>query len=145
MGGYYSVSRSNTALSTTADFLAVVGAVTHSFRIHEVSVGGMGTASAANELAVARSAGGNTAGGGITPSPLRPSQAAAGFTAATTWTTIPSVTAVLLRLPVNANGAIFRWVAKPGTELEFVGTDQASYRPIVGSSNVTMHTLVEEF
>jgi hypothetical protein len=148
MGGFFSLSRSNVALSTTNDLVTVIPATARTFDLIEVSVGGMGTASAANELQAARSAGGNTPGGALTAQPLREAQAAAGFTNATTWTTQPTLGPVLLRLPVNANGGIYRWVRPPGQVITFIDSntnEQLSFRSAVGTSNVSFHTIVEEF
>ena len=122
--GYYSLSRSNTALpASTNDFLTVIGAASRTFRLIEVSIGGMGTASAANELAVARSTNGTTSGGAVTNVPLQVNQVASGFTNATTWTTQPTLGNVILRIPVNANGGLYRWVRPPTIDFVFLTTD----------------------
>ena len=146
--GFYSLSRTNTALSTTNDFLTVIPATTRTFDLIEVSLGGMGTASAANELQVARSTGGTTSGGAVTAQPLREAQAAAGFTNATTWTMQPTLGPVLLRLPCNANGGIYRWVRPPGQVITFVDgntNEQLSLRSATGTSSISLHLILEEF
>jgi hypothetical protein len=148
MAGFFSLSRSNVALSTTNDFLTIIPATARTFDLIEVSVGGIGTASAANELQIARSSGGNTPGGAVTAQPLREAQAAAGFTNATTWTTQPTLGPVLLRLPVNANGGIYRWVRPPGQVITFIDSntnEMLSARSAVGTSSVSVHIIVEEF
>jgi len=138
----YTVSRDNTALSTSSDFMTIIPATNHSLQIIEISVGGMGTASAANSLGVYRSTGGTTGGGAITPTPVgRISSAippASGTVVNTTWTGQPTLGGLLLALPVNANGGIYRWVARPGEEILCVAADEISLRAITGSSNVTV-------
>lgn len=145
MGGFYNLSRSNTAFNTAQDFLTIVGVAGRTFRLIEVSLGGMATASAANELTVARSTNGTGAGGAVTAVPLQVNQSASGFTNATTWTTQPTQGNIILRIPCNANGGLYRWVRPPGVDHVFLTTDQASYRPAVGSSNMSFHTIVEEY
>jgi len=148
MGGFYSLSRSNVALSTTNDHLTILPAATRTFDLIETSVGGMGTASAANELQVARSSGGTGGGGAVTAQPLREAQAAAGFTNFTTWAMQPTLGPVLLRLPVNANGGIYRWVRPPGQVITFIAGNtnpQLSFRSAVGTSSVSFHAIIEEF
>lgn len=141
----YSVSRSNVALSTTNDLCTLTAASNRRVRIVEISIGGMGTASAANELQVARATGGTTPGGNLTAEPLEIDSAAAGFTVPTTWAAQPTVGNVLLRLPVNANGGIYRWVARPGEEVVARNAGMISFRSAVGTSNVSFHLIVEEF
>lgn len=141
----YSVSRSNVALSTTADIMTPTAAANRRIRIVEISIGGMGTASAANELLVARSSGGTTPASNLTAEPLEPDSAAAGFTVPSAWTGQPTIGNVLLRLPVNANGGIYRWVARPGEEIVVRNSATLSFRSAVGTSNVSIHVIIEEF
>lgn len=54
MGVRYTLTRSNFALSTTLDSLTVISAATRALRLLELTIGGMGTASAANELGIFR-------------------------------------------------------------------------------------------
>lgn len=141
----YSVSRSNVALSTSNDLMTFVAPANRRIQILEISIGGMGTASAANELNVARSTGGTTGGGALTSEPLDPDSVAAGSTVYTTWSAQPTVGNSLLRLPVNANGGIYRWVARPREELVARNSGQISMRSAVGTSNVSVHVVYEEF
>ena len=145
MGTLYTLSRSNTALSTTADWITILSAAARSLRVREIGFGGMATASAANEIAIARSTGGTTGGGAVTAVPMNPNAAAAAFTNFTTWSAQPTLGNVILRLPINANGGVFRWVAPPGMEIQLPGGAQISLRSIVGTSNVTGYVIVEEF
>lgn len=144
MAGFYSLSRSNVALSTTADSVTIICAASRRLRLVEVSIGGMGTASAANELSVARSTGGTTGSAALTAAPLLTDQAAAALSNFTAWVAQPTLGNVLLRLPVNANGGVYRWVARPGSEIELRNSEQLSLRSAVGTSNVSFFALVEE-
>ena len=141
----FSVTRSNVALSTTNDLLTLVTAANRKAAIIEVSIGGMGTASAANELMVQRSTGGTTGGGAITPEKLDPDAPASAHTVNTTWTGQPTLSGTpMLRLPVNANGGIYRWVARPGEEIIVRSAGQLSLRSAVGTSNVSVHMVWDE-
>lgn len=143
--GLYAVNRSNVALNTSNDLMTFIAPANRRIRIVEISIGGMGTASAANELQVARSTGGTTGGGALTAEPLEPDSVAAGSTVNTTWAAQPTLGNVLLRLPVNANGGIYRWVARPGEEIVARNAGQISLRSAVGTSNVSVHVVFEEF
>jgi len=142
---HYAMSVSNTALSTSNDLLTLIAAANRRIRVVEISVGGMGTASAANELRVARSTGGTTPSGGVSMEPLEPDSAAAGFTNATAWAAQPTIGNVMLRIPVNANGGVYRWVARPGEEIIARNSGQISLRSAVGTSSVSLHVVVDEF
>jgi len=143
--GLYSVNRSNVALNTTDDLMTFIAPANRRIRIVEVSIGGMGTASAANELRVARSTGGTTGGGALTAEPLEPDSVTAGSTVNTTWSAQPTIGNVMLRLPVNANGGVYRWVARPGEEIVARNSGQISLRSAVGTSSVSVHVVFEEF
>ena len=143
MSRIYSVSRANAALPAGDDFLTITAPATHALKIHEISAGGMGTASSANEINVARSTGGTTPVA-VTPTPLDPNDTAAAFTAASSWATPPTLGAVVLRLPVNANGGVYRWVAKPGCEIVIPPSGQLSIRGAGSTSVVNAMALVEE-
>lgn len=126
---YFSNSVQPSAPGTTNDVLTLTGAPNRRARIHELSVCGLGTSSAANELLVRR-----VGDLGVTPTnqvsvPLEPDCGSASATVATAWTTQPSVGAVaLVRLGCNSNGGVYRWVAKPGQEL------------VVRTNNITSHS-----
>lgn len=143
MGQVYSVSKDAAALPAAGDFLTITAPANRSLRIHEISVGGMGTASSANEIKIARSTGGATPTA-IAPEPLNPNAVVADFTAASAWATQPTLSSVLLRLPVNANGGVYRWVAKPGCEIEVPAGEQISLRGNGTTSIINAHALVEE-
>lgn len=140
----YMVTRTSSALSTSNDSLTLVASSTKPLRVYMVDIKGMGTASAANEVAVARSTSGTTGGGGITPSPLNSNSGAASFSAYTTWSAQPTIGAVLWRAGVNANGGIDKFIAIPGAEIQVPVSGQLSIRSISGTSNAALAVLVEE-
>lgn len=141
----YNMTISNTALSTTADSVTLISAAARRIKIVEISISGMGVVSAANELLVARSTGGTTGGGALTAAPIAVDMPAAAFTNFTTWASQPTLSATsMLRLGCNANGGVYRWVARPGQEIEARNTEQISLRSAVGTSLVSIHIVVEE-
>jgi 1,6-anhydro-N-acetylmuramate kinase len=144
MGAHYSVNRTTSALSTTNDSLTIVCPSTRALKIKEIAISGAGTTSAYNEVAVARSTGGTTGGGGITPTPLAPLSPASGISAWTTWSAQPTLGVVIRRLAVNANGAINRVVFPPGQEIDVPPSGQVSFRSISGTGNVTIDVIYEE-
>jgi hypothetical protein len=136
----YAVTRSSTALSTSNDLITIVAAANRRTRVKAITVGGMGTTSAANSIAVSRSTGGTTPGGALVPPLKRVDDPASSTLVYTTWSAQPTVAAggPLLRLPVNANGGVIRWVAPPGQEIELRNSEQLSFRSETGTSNVVI-------
>lgn len=150
MGIRYKIPIASTALSTANNLLTVVAHATRSFRVTEVFLQGLGTASAANEVGVYRisAAGTGTAATAITPNPNNPSAPSAGLTASTGayGTSQPTLGAKLLSLGVNANGGVAAWRPQAGAELEFQGAALGlAVRSVAGTSNVTGWVEVEEF
>lgn len=143
MGARYSITKTSTALSTTADAVTITAPAGRSLKIWAIRVYGMGVATAANEIAVARSTGGATPVA-ITPVPLNADSAAATFTAASGWTTQPTLGVVIDRIGVNANGAYTPLVFMPGTEIDIPGGGQVSLRSISGTSLATISVTVEQ-
>lgn len=147
--GFFAFSRANQALPSAAeDLLTIIPASSRQFEIIEISLVGLGTASDAGEVQLARSTGGTTGGGALTARPLRFSQIVFGGTNFTTWTSQPTVTEILLDIGVNANGGAYRWIRVPGVNLIFVQgdtRDQASFRVNVSGPSVAFHTHVEEY
>ena len=140
------------APGTTNDVMTLTGANGRKARIVEISVCGLGTSSAANELGVKRP--GNV---GITPTnqasvPLDPDCGSCSATVATGWTTQPSLgTVAILRLGCNSNGAIYRWVATPGMEIVVRGDSLTSHGQVSmrfttgGAGAMGVHLVFEEF
>lgn len=144
----YTVSRSNTALSTTNDYMTIIGGASRRFRILEVSVSGMGATSAAAaacELGVFLSTGGTTGGGALTPKKWDTNTAVFSGTVNTTWSGQPTTSGdPYVRLGFNAYGGIYRWVCPPNKEIAFAGTEQCSVRSVVGTASVSAHLVIEE-
>lgn len=140
----YTVTRTSAALSTTNDLVTIVAGATKPLRIVVVDIKGLGTSSAANEVLMARSSGGVTPGGGITPRATNTGAASAAFSAYTTWGTQPSLGNDLWRFGVNANGGQDKFVAVPGGEFSVPVTGQVSIRSVSGTSNVSLDLMIEE-
>lgn len=144
MAGIYYITKTSTALSTTNDAMTIICAASRTIRVKWISMVGMATASAANEVLVSRSTGGATGGGAITPTPATTQQAAAGMTVNTTWTTQPTLGVTIDRISVNANGGnSYRWYP-PNQEPELRNSEQLSIRSASGTSAVTLVVCVEE-
>lgn len=145
----YTLSRSNTALSTTNDWATIIGGSARRFRILEVSFSGMGATSAAAaalEVGVFLSTGGTTGGGALTPKKWDTNTATFSGTVNTTWSAQPSLSGdPYARIAFNAYGGIYRWtVHNAPRELVFHGTEQCSIRSVVGTASVTGHVVIEE-
>lgn len=152
MGTYSAVILNNAAISgTTNDIATLVPAASRRVWVTEIMVAGMGTSSAASQINANRvTTAGATGGGAITASPWDAFSAASASSLFTTWTTQPVVSASLVSLAVNANGGIYRWVARPGQELNAIGSQatnmQISFRASVnGGGNYTIEvTWIED-
>jgi len=141
----YSYTVSNVSLSTTADTMTIIPPSNRRIQVLEISIAGMGTTSAANELGVYRSSGGTTGGGALTGVKFSSDAPTAGSTVNTTWSAQPTLAGKVLALGVNSNGGIYRWVAAPGEEIESRGgVDQISLRSAVGTGSVSVHVVVQE-
>jgi len=143
MGARYSVSRTSAALSTTADTLTITAPAARSLKIWQIAMYGGAAASAYNEVLVARSTAGTTPVA-ITPTPLNSDSSAATFTAASTWTTTPTIGVTIRRVGVNANGAAVILTFPPGSEIDIPGGGQVSFRSASGTSAVAFDVIVEQ-
>jgi len=149
---FYANSVQPAAPGTTNDVMTLTAAANRKVRLVELSVCGLGTSSAANELGVKRP--GDL---GVTPTnqssiPLDPDCGTVAATVATGWTTQPSLgTVAMLRLGCNSNGAIYRWVATPGMEIilrtnNITSCSQLSMRFTTGGAGpMGVHIVFEEF
>lgn len=137
----YTARVENTALSTSNDTATFVAASTRCLLIQAVSLYGLGTSSAANSVKICRSTGGTTGGGAVTPAPLNPSSPAAACTVNTTWSTQPTLGAVIRNIGVNANGAVVRMPINATIQ----GSGQCSIRSGTGTSNVNLDVEFLEF
>src|SRR3990170_1710791 len=120
---FYVASVAPAAPGTTNDVLTLTAPASRRSLLHEISVSGEGTASAANEVGLFRP---STLG--VTPTALSPAPVAMDVdsgtmagTVASGWSTQPVITSVasLVRLGCNSNGGVYRWVAKPGEEISY--------------------------
>lgn len=144
MSTYY-VTRASSALSTTNDTLTIVGAANRTIKIKRITIGGLGTASASNVVQVARSTGGTTGGGAQTANPMTTGAGATACVVNTTWSAQPTLTSVLDRVPVNANGGLAVIYYPPGQEPELRGTEQLSVRSETGTSNISITVVFDEY
>jgi len=140
----YTASRASSALSTTNDTVTIICGASKTIRIKRIVFGSMGTASAANEIFISRSTGGTTGGGAITPTPHAAEQPASGCTVYTTWSAQPTLNVTILRATLNANGAVWVWVATPGEEIILRNSEQLSIRSVSGTSSVVVDVTWEE-
>lgn len=140
----YTASRTSSALSTTNDSMTIISASSKTVRIKRIIFGSMGTASAANEIFISRSSGGTTGGGPITPTPHTVEQPASACTVNTTWSVQPTLGVTILRATLNANGAVWVWVATPGEEIVLRNGEQLSIRSVAGTSSVVIDVTWEE-
>jgi hypothetical protein len=140
----YTVTRTRAALSTSNDQLTIVASSTKPLRIYVAGIEGAESASAVNEVVMARSTGGTTGGGAITPGPNNPASAAASFSAFTTWSVQPTLGQVLWRFSPNANGGNSKFTQIPGFEFSVPVSGQISFRSAFGTSNVVLNVQVEE-
>lgn len=139
----YSVSRARSALSTSNDLLTITASATKPLRVLMGKIAGADTASASNTVLLARSSGGTTAGGSITPVPIQGSSSAS-FTVATTWSAQPTLGNVLHRFAPNSNGGIDPFTALPGAEFSVPVGGQISLRSEQGTGNVVVNLIIEE-
>lgn len=150
---FYGASVSPAAPGTTNDVLTVTAGASRKCQVHEMSVSGLGTASAANELIAVRPTTLGVTPVAQTPAPIDIDSGTPGATVATGWTTQPVITSVVsaVRLGCNSNGGIYRWVAKPGEEITLrnnvtVSVSQLSMRfSLGGAQQMGVHVIFEDF
>ena len=156
MGLIYSINRTSFALVAGNDLITISGHALRSWRLLDIYVGGMGTASAANEIAISgQTTVGITPTGTLTPKPKNKRGPAFGGVISTTWATQPVITAatdVYERIMGNANGGnIYRDFKREGLQIEFEAGGAAvlnscmSIRCVAGSSNLVFGCTIEEF
>src|ERR1700674_720063 len=145
----YSATVSNTALpATTNDIMTLVPTASRRIQIVEISCAGMGTASSACQVNLWNiTTAGTTGGGAITPTKFDVYAPSSATTVSTTWTGQPTVAgAPSLAIPFNANGGIYRWVARPGEEFYSIGGVACvlgfSIRPFAGAGQNATVTVI---
>jgi hypothetical protein len=144
-------------LATNVNLLVTVATATRANTLREFQFSAEGTASAAQEIIVSRvSTAGTTPAGAITARPLNTSYTAGmsglasriGTTAAFA-AEAAVLTGTLLRFGLNANGALFRWVAAPGLGIDTLGggvvaANQLSFYAKSGSVATAFYTIFDE-
>lgn len=141
----YTVSRSNVTPVVGQDLITVISPANRRIRLVEASVSGLHTSSAAQEISAARSTGGTTPGGAITPDKVETDSAVAASTTATTWAAQPTIGTNPLKLGFNVLGGAYRWVARTGTEITARNSDNISIRCAVGTNPMSVHIIFEEY
>lgn len=137
----FTVTRTSAGLSTSLDYITVLASSTKPLRIYVADFKGDGTASAANEVLMARATGAS-GGSAITPVKVNSNSAAASFTVTSGGSSTPGD--ILWRFSVNANGGIDKMVAIPGAEIQVPVSGQISIRSTDGTSNMIANLLIEE-
>jgi hypothetical protein len=143
MGARYLVSRVAIIASTTADTLTITAPSNRSLKIWAVRLKNESTTAAACRILMSRSTGGATPVA-ITPQPTHPDFAAATFTAASGWTTQPTLGVTLDRFNMTGVGATDPRPYPPGQEIEVVAGGQISFRSESGTNIVGFDVLVEQ-
>ena len=144
MGTRYSVTKTATALSTSLDSLVMIAPSTRAIKIWRIAIYGGGTASAANEIVLARLSANGTNSGAITPTPLSSGGSAAASTVNGTQTVASTQGAILDRFAVNSNGGVDVHAYPFGQELEIPPSGAVGLRAVSGTSPVTIEVIFEE-
>lgn len=136
MGNRYVVKRENFTPTAGNDAITIITASSRRARVIQVTVGGLGTTSAAQQFLIGRSTVGTTGGGAITPDKFDHSeQPAAASTVDTTWSVQPTIGTNTTVLGWNALGGAIVWNAPKGSGYEARNAENISLRAI--SSGVT--------
>ena len=141
MGNRYVVQRTNITPTAGNDVVTIVTAASRRARVVQVTVGGLGSTSAAQQLILARSTGGTTGGGAITPDKFEHTdQPAASSTVNTTWAAQPTLGTNGVTLGWNALGGAIVWNAPAGgNRIEARNAENISLR--ANSTGVTYQAL----
>jgi hypothetical protein len=144
-------------LATNVNLCVTVATATRANTLREFQTSAEGTTSAAQELMISRvSTVGTTPAGAITARPLNTSYTpgmsglasrVAGVAAYAAEAAV--LTGTLLRWGLNANGALFRWVAAPGLGIDTLGggtaaANQLSLYSKSGSVSTSFHMIFDE-
>jgi hypothetical protein len=140
--GLYVFSRPRSALDPTKDTIKIT-AGSFPLKIWKAKVAGAEAQSGYNVVLLARSTGGTSPAGSITPKPVGGSSVA-GFTVTYGDTSAASLGDVLHRFTPNSNGGIDPETTMPGAEYSVPPGGQVSLRSEVGTANVVPNFLIEE-
>ena len=117
------------------DIMTLVSAASRRLRIAQVTVGGVGTTSAAQGLIVTRSSGGTSGGGALTSRKFDSAdQPSAAATVNTTWTGQPTIEAEGEEMVWNSLGGSNRWIPPRGEGFEVRDGGQISIRAKVAAT-----------
>lgn len=117
---YTSSFPSTTPAQNQAAF-GIVGAAARSAQVKEFCMAGLASSSAPNEIRLNRNTSTFTLTNAITPRPVNITNTVASLLTAGWPSTAITLGTDMLRFGVNGNGALFRWVAPPGSEIELAG------------------------
>jgi hypothetical protein len=150
MGLIYKIPRTSFALVAGNDFITLVGNGVNSYRLVSFYIGGMGTSSAANEVAIGRpDTAGVTPGGAISRIAANPIGPTCQVAAYSTWGTQPVVVDYLERYALNANGGQMAWRYSEREMIECGGSvdynNTLCFRCTSGSSNIVFSCTIETF
>lgn len=144
----YSAPRTGFTPQATDTDLSVTSSGTTIDRVTEVFIGGEATASTVNQMQFRRHSAVGVTPTAITLVKLNNRSASAGATAASAFSTDPTLGGILLNLAFNAFGGVIRWVAAPGEELYLVGgtaaDTEAGLNSATGTGQVSAHVIFEE-
>lgn len=116
-------------------------AVNRSFALRAFTVSGLATASAANEIQLARNTVGTIATDMFPTNTQTPSTSITKFGVAQATT----VGVTLKRFGVNGNGAVVNWAAPPGLAYEAGVAEQMGFRGVSGTSLLCTDVMIEQF
>lgn len=139
----YSIVKSGTALSTTADNLTCKSSASGQARILEVIIGGEATSSAVNRVGVGQMNATLASNGAITPEKFNSRSAAAAGTYGS-GNTSALLAGYMLSLAFNAFGGYINWKAAPGEEMYYVNGEVIGMRSLSGTSTVSSTIVFEE-
>lgn len=140
----YTVSRQNVTPNTSNDLMTIIAPANKMIRIKRVRASGEATASTTMRTLVSRSSSGSGGGGALTAVKLNTSDATAGSTINSTWSSQPT----LASEPVygegwNAFGGGFD-LTLDGREIYLVNAEQLSIRNTVGTGVMNIEVEFEE-
>ena len=146
IGFRYVLSRASATLSTTNDSLTILAATNRPLLLVRVEFGGMGAATAANDIGLFVSTGGTTGGGAVTPKKWNSAAPTQAFTNFTTWSAQPTLSGDPLKhFSVNANGGIDKFVAtRLDDAIPVPAATQVSIRSLSGTSVVNLEVHIVE-
>jgi hypothetical protein len=115
MGNRYVVARQNITPTAANDVFQFLSLASRRMRMIQVSIGGLGSSSAAQQFLLGRATGGTTPGGPIVPDKFEHNDQPAAVTVVnTTWSAQPTMGTNYVVLGWNALGGSIIWNAPAG-------------------------------